>query len=156
MSELITSVKFRMYNTGSVGDCLLLLFMHDKVIKFKMMIDCGGWNTNGEAVTPCVKDIREICNDEIDLLVVTHQHEDHVSGFNQARSEFDQLKVKEVWMSWIENKKDSIAIVLKERYGKKLKELRTNVELSIKKIRSTGRVDKGFKSRLNMKEARMI
>jgi len=151
----ITSVKFRMYNTGSVGDCLLLLFMKDKTIAFKMMIDCGGWNTNSAAITPCVKDINTICNGEIDLLVVTHQHEDHVSGFNQARSEFEKIKVKEVWMSWIENKKDAIAIVLKDRYGKKLKALRKSIEQALETFRQSGPAVKGFQARKNMKVTKM-
>jgi beta-lactamase superfamily II metal-dependent hydrolase len=150
----ITSVKVRMYNTGSVGDCLLLLFMKDKTITFKMMIDCGGWNTNSAAITPCVKDINTICNGEIDLLVVTHQHEDHVSGFNQARVEFEKIKVNEVWMSWIENKKDTIAIILKERYGKKIKELRKSIELALHTLKA-GPVEKGFQARRNMKVNRM-
>lgn len=151
----ITSVKFRMYNTGSVGDCLLLLFMKDKAIVFKMMIDCGGWNTNSAAITPCVKDINAICNGEIDLLVVTHQHEDHVSGFNQARSEFDKIKVKEVWMSWIENKKDAIAIVLKDRYGKKLKALRKSIEQALVTFKKSGPAVKGFQARKNFKVSKM-
>lgn len=54
----VNSIEFRMYNTGSVGDCLLLLFKKDKKITFRMMIDCGGWNTNSTVIKPCVEDIR--------------------------------------------------------------------------------------------------
>ena len=155
MSTAITSVTFRMYNTGSVGDCLLLLFKNGTKIQFKMMIDCGGWNTNSAAISPCVQDISTTCNGQIDLLVVTHQHEDHVSGFNQARAIFDTITVKDVWMSWIENKKDPIGIILKDRYGKKLKELRKSIELGLKGIQST-RVGKGFQARKNKKTTLMI
>ena len=156
MSENITSIIFRMYNTGSVGDCLLLLFKKGKVITYKMLIDCGGWNTNSAAVTPCVQDIRTICNGELDLLVVTHQHEDHISGFNQARDEFEKIKVKEVWMSWIEDKSDDIAKILKERYGKKLKQLKKTTELAIKVLKARGSSNiKGFGARVGTKQRTM-
>ncbi len=120
------------------------------------MIDCGGWNTNSVAISPCVQDIKTTCNGVIDLLVVTHQHEDHVSGFNQARTVFDTITVNEVWMSWIENKKDSIGIILKDRYGKKLKALRKSLELGLQTIKHSHVGTRGFQARKKKKEARMI
>lgn len=156
MSENITSITFRMYNTGSVGDCLLLLFKKGQTISFKMLIDCGGWNTNSVAVTPCVEDINTICNGELDLLVVTHQHEDHISGFNQARAEFDKIKVKEVWMSWIEDKSDDIAKILKDKYGKKLKQLKRITEQAIRELKGKGVSNvKGFGARMQAKKMTM-
>lgn len=118
---MITSVKFRMYDTGSVGDCLLLLFMKEDIIAYKMLIDCGGWDIDAASIRPVVEDIKATCNDELDLLVVTHQHKDHVSGFNYGRALFDSIKVKQVWMSWMENPKDAIAKKVKDAYGKKIK-----------------------------------
>ncbi len=156
MSTPITSIKFRMYNTGSVGDCLLLLFMIEQKTAFKMMIDCGGWNTNAAAVTPCVEDIKTTCKGELDLLVVTHQHEDHISGFNQARVIFEKIKIKEVWMSWIEDEEDDIAKILKDKYGKKLKALLKSTEKALKNIKAQRSiVSKGFGARMNAKEGKM-
>lgn len=145
MSDNINSLQFRMYHTGSVGDCLLLLFRKKEVISFKMLIDCGGWNADKASINACAADILQVTGGEIDLLVVTHQHEDHVSGFNQARAVFDQLKVKEVWMSWVEDANDEIAKILKEKYGKKLKELRKATELALAQIRQQE------KTKLNVK-----
>ena len=118
-----------------------------------MLIDCGGWNTNGAAVTPCVEDIHKTCGGELDLLVVTHQHEDHVSGFNQARETFDKINVKEVWMSWIEDKSDNIAIILKDKYGKKLKESKKITQQALKELQNK-RVPtvKGFGARMKAKK----
>lgn len=154
----IDSIRFRMYDTGSVGDCLLLLFESNREVKFSMMIDCGGWNTSPAKISPCVEDIRRTCGGHLDLLVVTHQHLDHVSGFNQARAVFDQIKVKEVWMSWIENKNDAIARILKEKFGKKLKQLKQDTEKALKllKVRSGRSVNvRGFGERIQRKQARM-
>lgn len=130
----VNEVKFRMYNTGSVGDCLLLLFMKNEKISFSMLIDCGGWLTSAPVIAACVKDIKDTCGGELDLLVVTHQHMDHISGFNQARAEFDAIKVKEVWLSWIEDETDDIAKILKDKFGKKLKELKQIAKKSLSKI----------------------
>jgi hypothetical protein len=130
----IDSIKFRMYNTGSVGDCLLLLFQKKGVTTFKMLIDCGGWNAPSADIISCVQDIRETCKNEIDLLVVTHEHEDHLSGFNQARQEFKQITFKKVWMSWVENENDPVAAILKEFYIKKLKALKEETERSLSRV----------------------
>src|SRR5436190_15842931 len=97
----VTSITVRMYNTGSVGDCLLLLFKTGNSLTFRMLIDCGGWNTDTNVISECVRDIHTATSGVLDLLVVTHQHEDHVSGFNQARAEFDKFTIHRVWMSWI-------------------------------------------------------
>jgi hypothetical protein len=116
-----------MYNTGSVGDCFLILFQKKGVTSFKMMIDCGGIKTTAALVTPCVEDIAKTCEGEIDLMLVTHQHEDHLSGFNLARPVFDTLTVKETWMSWVEDPSDTMGQLVKTKYGKKLKELKATV-----------------------------
>ena len=131
----VNAIKFRMYHTGSVGDCLLLLFMKDKKVSLSMLIDCGGWLTSAAAISACVKDIRETCNGTLDLLVVTHQHMDHISGFNQARAEFDAIHVKEVWLSWIEDEGDDVAQVLKVRYGKRLKEAKGISDKALKAVK---------------------
>ncbi len=124
MSGKIDSVKVRMYKTGSVGDCILLLFQKGGNTTYSMLIDCGGIKTTSALVSPCVEDIKATCGGKLDLLVVTHQHEDHISGFNLARPVFDQITVGEVWMSWVEDPTDDIAKLLKKQYGKKLKELK--------------------------------
>jgi len=43
----------------------------------------------------------------IDVVVATHRHKDHVSGFGQAS--WDNVEVKEVWMPWTEDPTDEEA-----------------------------------------------
>ena len=124
----VDSITVRMYNTGSVGDCLLLLFKKQGTVSFKMLIDCGGYNTKSASITKCVKDIRTaIVDDTLDLVVVTHEHEDHVSGFNQSRAEFDNVTFKNVWMAWTENPYDPLAKKLKKEKALHIKAIREDI-----------------------------
>ena len=48
----------------------------------------------------------------IDLLVVTHRHWDHISGFSQAADVFQQMTINRLWMSWAEDPQDVLAAPL--------------------------------------------
>lgn len=138
--DKIDAITVRMYNTGSVGDCLLLLFQKKEKITFTMLIDCGGFMTDNQIITSCVANIKETVKNKIDLVVVTHEHLDHVSGFNQALNEFNHIEFSQVWMAWTEDDTDPLARKLKKDLGKKLKAListltkeHTNVDSKVKK-----------------------
>ncbi len=134
--QKVDSIVIRMYNTGSIGDCFLLLFQKQGVTSFTMLIDCGGYKTKKESIVQCVEDIKNhIIDDAIDLVVVTHEHEDHVSGFNQAKELFDTITFKQVWMSWAENETDPIARKLFEEKGKKVKALQNMITKSLAQIK---------------------
>jgi beta-lactamase superfamily II metal-dependent hydrolase len=153
----VDSVKVRMYNTGSVGDCILYMFQKAGKTTFSMLIDCGAWNGDTADITKCAEDIRDTCKKKLDLLVVTHQHLDHVSGFNQAKKVFDEIEVNQVWMSWIEDKDDDIAKILKKKYGKALTMARKIVaEAQLKMAgRTTNSEVRGFGAKLKNKALKM-
>jgi beta-lactamase superfamily II metal-dependent hydrolase len=131
----IDSITVRMYNTGSVGDCLLLLFKKNNETSFSMLIDCGGFNTTTKAITACANDIKlTLGGNPIDLVVITHEHLDHVSGFNQAKTVFDSIVFSQVWMGWTENPTDPVAKQLKKALGKKLQALVATLTKNHKKI----------------------
>ncbi len=84
------TVNVRMYCQG-LGDCFLLTFRRGEK-KFNMMIDCGvlhGTEKAKEKMQEVVKNIKSETGGTIDLVVVTHQHWDHISGFEQAQDVFD-------------------------------------------------------------------
>lgn len=148
----VDAIKIRMYNTGSVGDCLLLLFQKNNQVSFSMLIDCGGFNTSTEAISKCVTDIKKTLNgNPLDLVVVTHEHLDHVSGFNQAKSIFDTIGFNQVWMAWTEDNTDPLAKKLKSQLGKKIAALTSALTEQHRQVtfKSRGRANEsGFKKRL--------
>jgi hypothetical protein len=100
-----------MYRQG-LGDCFLITFPGASGKAFHMLIDCGVVLGTPDPTTPMkkvVSDITSVTGGQVDLLVVTHEHWDHVSGFLQAQDLFDKLTIREVWMAWTENQTDALA-----------------------------------------------
>jgi hypothetical protein len=102
-------VRVRMYRQG-LGDCFLLTF-HEGADERHMLIDCGtlGATTTGVAMKDVVADIRATTGDHLHVLVATHEHLDHVSGFRSLREEFSEMTVDHVWLAWTENPGDPLA-----------------------------------------------
>jgi hypothetical protein len=120
--------KVRMYRQG-LGDCFLIALPRSDggSRPFYVMIDCGvilGTRDPVRKITEVVENIIEVTEGEIDLLVATHEHWDHVSGFIQASDLFDRLKVHQVWLAWTENDKDALARQFKAQRDQTLAALR--------------------------------
>ena len=111
------TVRVRMYRQG-LGDCFLITIPTGKPRPFYMMIDCGlVLGAPGAAVDrlrAAVADVIETTGGKVDVLVATHEHWDHVSGFVQAWEVLkDQLKAKNVWLAWTEDPADKQAAKLR-------------------------------------------
>jgi Metallo-beta-lactamase superfamily len=114
-------VKIRFYCQG-IGDCHLLKFPKDGGGDFWMLIDCGIHSsiTGGtEKIKAIVDDIASVTK-RLDVIVLTHEHWDHVSGFLLAESKFKDLDIGEVWMAWTENPDDPQARQLDKFKGSAL------------------------------------
>lgn len=101
----------RTYRHG-LGDCHLITLYEDDGTPFTIMIDCGvilGTPDASKKLTAVMDDIVATTEGTVDLLVATHEHGDHVSGFVQAGDSFARLTAKEVWMAWTEDPKDKQA-----------------------------------------------
>jgi beta-lactamase superfamily II metal-dependent hydrolase len=115
-----------MYNVG-FGDCFLLSWPGaDRTVK--VLIDCGthshcpGPRPIGEVVEQIVEDVRESDGTpRIDVVVGTHRHQDHVSGFGSAL--WDEVEVAEVWMPWTEHPTDPEAGRIRETQSRAAKRL---------------------------------
>ncbi len=113
----------RMYRQG-LGDCFLITIPRAEGRPFRIMIDCGvilGTADASVKMQAVMQSILDSTTDRdkppfVDLLVATHQHWDHLSGFIQAKDLFDKLGVGEVWLAWTEDPADELATRLaKER-----------------------------------------
>ncbi len=119
-------VKVRMYRQG-LGDCFLLTFAGEKGKEFHMLIDCGvvlGTSNPGQRMQSVVRDIATVTKKHIDLLVATHEHWDHLSGFIQAQDDFKEIQIDRGWLGWTEDKTDPLA--------KKLKAERSRAEQALR------------------------
>jgi hypothetical protein len=108
-------LRVRMYRQG-LGDCFLITAPAASGKPFYMLIDCGvvlGTSDPKIAMKKVVNDIVTVTNGHVDLLVSTHEHWDHVSGFVQAQDVFEQLTIEQVWLSWTEDPKDKLAAKLR-------------------------------------------
>jgi hypothetical protein len=135
MANKLKNITVRMYRTG-FGDCFLLFFNYTKSAQTKrMLIDFGAWKPEekisdtkkfnslasiGEAIKI------ELNNKPLDVVVVTHEHKDHLNGFKAAEEHFrgdSGIKISEIWLSWIENLGITEAENLKNFKRKSLKAL---------------------------------
>ncbi len=110
------AVRIRMYRQG-LGDCYLVTFSPDDEKPVHMLIDCGTLGTeNGEPMDEVINDIKETTGRKIHILVVTHEHQDHVSGFNAKM--FGDFTVDNVWLAWTEDNNNTENLVIKEDQNK--------------------------------------
>lgn len=147
-------VRVRMYRQG-LGDCFLLTFGVGGVEKH-VLIDFGtlGAKTTQVKMPDVIKSIKETTGGKLAVLVATHAHQDHVSGFLSQRETLKDFKIDNVWMPWTEDPRDDLA----EELGNRAAAMRDAVAkaLAMPQARSAGLSEKiegmaGFES-LSMDE----
>lgn len=129
-----------MYRQG-LGDCFLLTFPSTTGKPFFMMIDCGvllGTEKAASKMQDVVGDIHVATNGHLDLVVATHQHWDHLSGFLQAGDLFAKagsddgdarkLHVEALWLAWTEDPANPLANRLRARRRRTEEALRATVQ----------------------------
>jgi len=95
------TIDIRAYVVG-FGDCILLSLPEGTKKKRHVLIDFGRAPNDAvslERFPAIAEDIHERCNGHLDLIVVTHEHLDHLEGFYRERAIFDTMTVDQVWMS---------------------------------------------------------
>jgi len=77
------------FNVG-FGDCLLLRFSYAGGERRHVLIDFGSTRQPkerpGNYMARVARDIRDLCGGKLDVLVATHRHKDHISGFATNKS----------------------------------------------------------------------
>jgi beta-lactamase superfamily II metal-dependent hydrolase len=121
--------RIRVYRHG-LGDCILVRLSRQTEPDFKILIDCGvavAMQNSAAIMTKVVEDVVRTTGGKIDVLAVTHEHWDHVSGFAQAEEAFKKLEVGEVWVAWTEDPDDDLAKSLRKDHARALAVLDTSV-----------------------------
>lgn len=118
---MATSVNIKMYRVGELGDCFLLTFQHEQTTKH-MLIDCGSFRNSNDSklrLRQIAEDIQRKTNGgNLDVVVGTHQHNDHISGFVHAEDIFKQMNIQQVWLSWLDNPRNKQATRIGDNHAK--------------------------------------
>ncbi len=115
---------------GMLGDCFLLRLVQGEQASH-ILIDCGlllGSTDADARMRAIAADIVATTGGVLDLLVVTHEHWDHISGFSQAQDVFlgtpdpatgaETLQIANLWMGWTEKDGDPQVERLRTRFDK--------------------------------------
>jgi hypothetical protein len=105
---------------GILGDCFLLTHRIGER-RFRTLIDCGALQAIGAAgskpatvasvahLGEVVQNLLDDSGGVLDLVVATHEHFDHLSGFIKQFGLWGQFRIDAVWLAWTENYADPLA-----------------------------------------------
>jgi len=108
-----TTIAVRMYNVG-FGDAFTVTVRRSHET-WRMLVDCGV-HSQGQArpirdsVQAIIADLADAASGDrphLDVVVATHHHADHITGF--ACEEWEQVAVDEVWVPFVEDPDDEDA-----------------------------------------------
>jgi beta-lactamase superfamily II metal-dependent hydrolase len=107
-------VRIRMYRVG-FGDCFLLSFPAKPGFAH-VLIDCGVHARGDIGTIPdVVADIAAETESKLAVVIATHRHRDHISGFATGLETFRTFTVGQTWMPWTENPADKTAAKLRKK-----------------------------------------
>lgn len=118
------TIRVRMYRVG-FGDCFLVSLPLANAIgdtHAHILVDCGVHaRGNLDKIEDAVDHIAATTNSKLAVVIATHSHQDHISGFT---SKFSSFKINEVWLPWCENLKDKQAAKLQKKHVALAEQLR--------------------------------
>jgi hypothetical protein len=139
MSEKVTATV-RMYRLNELGDCFLLTFVSGGQTS-RVLIDCGSFRNGGPSTQRLDKIVASIATETggtaLDVVVGTHQHNDHVSGFVHCEDAFKAIGVSQVWLSWLDDPSDPQAREIGQDYNNLVLRLTAARRTLTRKLRST-------------------
>ncbi len=101
-------IRVRMYRVG-FGDFFLVSLQTTTGLKH-ILIDCGVHACDASSMDDAVANMAVETGHELSLVIMTHRHADHISGFAKCKDVFSQFTVEQVWMSWLEDKSNQEAV----------------------------------------------
>jgi hypothetical protein len=117
----------RMYRQGH-GDCFLIAFPREGGgDPYYVMIDCGykpgsqAFLDHGKGIGDIVEHLHDSCGGHLDLVILTHEHQDHLNGiWKSSEPYFKDFEIEEAWVAWTEDPGNQLANDLRERHKDQL------------------------------------
>jgi len=124
------AIRIRMYRPG-FGDCFLLTFGSGKK-QGQVLIDFGA-HMHGEIGTmdKIMDNIEKETKKKLDLLIATHAHRDHISGFGKFAARFSKFAINEVWLPWTDNPQDPDARTFTRKHLALYNKLETHLRVAL-------------------------
>jgi beta-lactamase superfamily II metal-dependent hydrolase len=95
-------LRVRMYRVG-MGDCFLVTIPDGKKGKH-ILIDCGVHSQSQfKGLPEAVQQMEKDTGGKLAVVVATHAHADHISGFGTESEVFERMEIGEVWLPYFEN-----------------------------------------------------
>ncbi len=115
-------LRVRMYRVG-FGDCFLISFPANEGHSH-VLVDFGvHFNGDIGKMPEVMADIEKETKRHLAIVIATHVHQDHISGFGKFADRFAEFSVGEVWLPWTEDPRDPEAMKLRKKHT----ELQTRV-----------------------------
>ncbi|MDB5692969.1 MAG: putative metallo-hydrolase [Alphaproteobacteria bacterium] len=102
-------IRIRMYRVG-FGDFFLMSVPAADGTMAHILVDCGVHAHDLGVIGGAVEQMKADTGGKLALVIMTHRHADHISGFASASDVFQTFAVERVWMSWFEDPKDKQAL----------------------------------------------
>lgn len=122
-------VTIRMYRPGH-GDCFLLAMPREQGDEpFYVLIDCGfkpGSQNfiHRKAIDELIQHIGDSTGFHLDLVVITHEHQDHLNGiWSERLAFFDGFTIDKAWFAWTEDPTNTLANELRRKHRDQLLQL---------------------------------
>jgi beta-lactamase superfamily II metal-dependent hydrolase len=117
-----SQIRVRMYRVG-FGDCFLVSVpvanpSAAAEAHAHILIDCGV-HSRGDigTIAKAVDDIVSETGGKLSLIIATHAHQDHISGFDRCAAQFSRLAIGQVWLPWTWDPKDARAVKLQKTHA---------------------------------------
>jgi beta-lactamase superfamily II metal-dependent hydrolase len=95
-------IRVRMYRVG-FGDFFLLTVPGADAKPLHILIDCGVHAANLNSIGAAIDQLQTETSGQLALIIMTHRHADHISGFATGKATFAKFTVERIWMSWFED-----------------------------------------------------
>lgn len=114
------TTTIRMYRLDELGDCFLLSFGAGERTSH-VLVDCGSFRNSAASKARLQTIVDALRTDlggaGLDVVVGTHQHNDHLSGFLHCEDVFKAIGVERVWLSWLDSPSDADAVRIAQDAG---------------------------------------